>query len=124
MEEARLRAKATAQQAQASKPSPAPVAGTKRGYSSITASQTPATLRNAAAASPQKRDQNGFIQPPSNDYIQPAKKYARKDFIDYDFSKMTDTKGGFLGAVDDPHNKAMWKGQPKEEQRPDGMTMA
>lgn len=36
---------------------------------------------------------------------------------------MTDTKGGFLGAIDDPHNKAMWKGHNKEEERPDGMTM-
>jgi len=123
MEEARLRAKAAAQQTQASKPSPAPVAGAKRAYSSITAAQTPATLRNAAAASPQKRDQNGFIQPPSNDYIQPAKKYARSDFIDYDFSKMTDTKGGFLSTVDDPHNKAMRKGQQNEEQKPEGVSM-
>jgi DNA-repair protein complementing XP-A cells len=65
-----------------------------------------------------------MIQPPSNDYIQPAKKYARSEFIDYDFSKMTDTKGGFLNTIDDPHNKAMWKGMPKEEQKPDGMTMA
>ncbi|KAB2100462.1 hypothetical protein AG0111_0g11538 [Alternaria gaisen] len=124
MEEARLRAKAQAQQAQVSKPTPASAAGTKRAYSSITAAQTPATLRNAAAASPAKRDQNGFIQPPSNDYIQPAKKYARSDFIEYDFSKMTDTKGGFLSTVDDPHNKAMWKGQQKEEQKPEGVSMA
>ncbi|EMD92000.1 hypothetical protein COCC4DRAFT_201522 [Bipolaris maydis ATCC 48331] len=120
MEEARLKAKAAAQQAQSSS---APKTGEKRAYSSITVSQTPSTVRNAAAASPQKRDQNGFIQPPSNDYIQPAKKYARSDFIEYDFSKMTDTKGGFLSTEDDPHNKAMWKGQPKEEQKPEGMTI-
>jgi len=120
MEEARLKAKAAAQQAQSS---PAPRTGEKRAYSSITASQTPSNVRNAAAASPQKRDQNGFVQPPSNDYIQPAKKYARSDFIEYDFSKMTDTKGGFLSTADDPHNKAMWKGQTKEEQKPEGMTM-
>ena len=123
MEEARLKAKAAAQQSQLSNPSPAPKTGEKRAYSSITASQTPATVRNAAAASPQKRDQNGFLQPPSNDYIQPAKKYARSDFIEYDFSKMTDTKGGFLSTTDDPHNKAMWKGQAKEEQKPEGMTI-
>ncbi|CAO2649543.1 Nn.00g069280.m01.CDS01 [Neocucurbitaria sp. VM-36] len=124
MEEARLKAKAAAQQAQASRPSPAPVAGAKRAYSSMTASNTPTQVRNAAAASPQKHDQNGFMQPPSNDYIQPAKKYARSDFIDYDFSTMTDTKGGFLSTIDDPHNKAMWKGQAREEQKPEGMTMA
>lgn len=28
-------------------------------------------------------------------------------YIEYDFSKMTDTKGGFLAAEDDPFNKAM-----------------
>lgn len=124
MEEARLKAKAAAQQAQASKPTPPPVAGAKRAYSSITSSNAPTQVRNAAAASPQRLDQNGFMQPPSNDYIQPAKKYARSDFIDYDFSKMTDTKGGFLSTVDDPHNKAMWKGQAREEQKPEGMAMA
>ncbi len=36
---------------------------------------------------------------------------------------MRDTKGGFLSTEDDPHNKAMWKGQPREEQKPEGMTM-
>jgi DNA-repair protein complementing XP-A cells len=123
MEIARLKAKAAAQQAQA-KPPPAPVAGAKRTHSSITATNTPPTVRNAAAVSPQKRDQNGMIQPPSNDYIQPAKKYARSEFIDYDFSKMTDTKGGFLSIIDDAKNKAMWKGVNREEQKPEDMTMA
>lgn len=37
---------------------------------------------------------------------------------------MTDTKGGFLSTADDPYNKAMWKGQPREEQKPEGMTIA
>lgn len=36
---------------------------------------------------------------------------------------MTDTKGGFLSTDDDPHNKAMWKGQPYEEPKPEGMTI-
>ncbi|CBY01089.1 hypothetical protein IAQ61_011978 [Plenodomus lingam] len=121
MEQARLKAKAAATQAQA-KPSPAPVAGAKRAYSNITSDNAPTQVRNAGV-SQSKPDHNGFMQPPSNDYIQPAKKYARSDFIDYDFSKMTDTKGGFLSTVDDPHNKAMWKGQPKEEQKPEGVTM-
>lgn len=31
-------------------------------------------------------------------------------YIEYDFSKMTDTKGGFLTAEDDPHNKALHAG--------------
>ncbi|KHJ35915.1 putative dna repair protein rad14 [Erysiphe necator] len=37
--------------------------------------------------------------------IQPSRKY--KKYVDHDFSKMIDTKGGFLNAEDDPWNKAM-----------------
>ncbi|KAF2637755.1 DNA repair protein-like protein rad14 [Massarina eburnea CBS 473.64] len=123
MEIARLKAKAAAQQAQASKPAPPPVAGTKRAYSSINPSNVPTQLRNAPAASPQKRDQNGFIQPPANDLIQAAKNFGRSEYIEYDFSKMTDTKGGFLNTEDDPHNRAMWSGRGKEEEKPEGMTL-
>jgi DNA-repair protein complementing XP-A cells len=36
---------------------------------------------------------------------------------------MTDTKGGFLNTIDDPHNRAMWSGR-KEEEKPEGMTLA
>ncbi|KAF1957343.1 DNA repair protein, partial [Byssothecium circinans] len=124
MEEARLKAKAAAQQAQATKPTPLPIAGTKRAYSSINSSNTPSQSRNPPAASPQKRDQNGFIQPPANDLIQPAKNFGRSEYIEYDFSKMTDTKGGFLSTQDDPHNRAMWSGRGKEEEKPEGMTLA
>ncbi|KAL1608152.1 DNA repair protein rad14 [Paraconiothyrium brasiliense] len=123
MEEARLKAKAAAQQAQASRPTPPPVAGTKRTYSAINSSNTPAQSRNANAASPAKRDQNGFIPPPANDLIQPAKNFGRSEYIEYDFSKMTDTKGGFLSTNDDPHNRAMWNGR-KEEEKPPNMTLA
>jgi len=122
-EEARLRAKAAAQQAQASKPAPAPVAGTKRAYSAINSSNIPSQSRNATTAVPQKRDQNGFIPPPANDLIQPAKNFGRAEYIEYDFSKMTDTKGGFLSTNDDPHNRAMWTGR-KEEEKPANMTLA
>ncbi|PSN71563.1 DNA repair protein [Corynespora cassiicola Philippines] len=128
MEEERLKAKAAARQAEASKP-PAPpqVAGTKRAYSSINSSNTPSQHRNAVNvtnASPQIRDQNGFIPPPANDLIQPAKNFGRSEYIEYDFSKMQDTKGGFLSTEDDPHNRAMWTGRGREEQKPEGMTMA
>lgn len=122
-EEARLKAKAAAQQAQASKPAPQSVAGTKRAYSSINPANTPSQSRNANTASPQKRDQNGFIPPPANDLIQPAKNFGRSEYIEYDFSKMTDTKGGFLSTIDDPHNRAMWNGR-KEEEKPANMTLA
>ncbi|KAJ4302944.1 DNA repair protein rad14 [Kalmusia sp. IMI 367209] len=124
MEEARLKSKAAAQQAQAARPTPPPVAGTKRAYSSINASNTPAQSRDANAVSPAKRDQNGFIPPPANDLIQPAKNFGRSEYIEYDFSKMTDTKGGFLSTDDDPHNRAMWSGRGKEEEKPASMTLA
>ncbi|KAI0469305.1 XPA protein C-terminus-domain-containing protein [Xylaria cf. heliscus] len=68
--------------------------------------------------------------------IRPARKFTK--FVDYDFGKMTDTKGGFLSAEDDPWNKAMSGGAggsggggaqgkegegPEGEQRPKGMTL-
>lgn len=37
--------------------------------------------------------------------IQTARKFQK--YIDYDFSTMTDTHGGFLSTDDDPHNKSM-----------------
>lgn len=37
---------------------------------------------------------------------------------------MTDTKGGFLSTDDDPHNRAMWTGRGKEEEKPANMTLA
>jgi DNA-repair protein complementing XP-A cells len=124
MEEARLKAKAAARAAESSKPTPpAPIAGTKRAHSSINSSNTPKTLRDAAS-SQRPSSNGGFIQPKDNNLIQPAKNFGRSEYIEYDFSKMTDTKGGFLSTTDDPHNKAMWSGQKKEEEKPEGMTLA
>lgn len=37
--------------------------------------------------------------------MQPARKFAK--YVEYDLSKMTDTKGGFLSAEDDPFNKVL-----------------
>jgi DNA-repair protein complementing XP-A cells len=65
--------------------------------------------------------------------LRPARNFAK--FVDYDFDKITDTKGGFLSAEDDPWNKAMSgsvsaggskTGQPADgaEQKPKGMTEA
>ncbi|KAF2715267.1 DNA repair protein [Pleomassaria siparia CBS 279.74] len=119
MEEARLKAKAAAQQSQ---PAPQPIAGTKRAYSSTNVSEVPRNVRDAA--SPSKKPNNGMTQPPSNNDIQPAKNFGRSEYIEYDFSKMTDTKGGFLSTIDDPHNRAMWSGKGKEEEKPAGMTLA
>lgn len=63
------------------------------------------------------------MPPPANNLIQPAKNFGRSEYIDYDFSKMTDTKGGFLSTEDDPHNRAMWSGRGKEEEKPANMTL-
>lgn len=69
-------------------------AGQKRTFDAFAG--TPATQRNA-------RTQPDAARP--LEAIQPARNMAK--YIEYDFSKMTDTKGGFLTADDDPHNKAM-----------------
>ncbi|KAK8141316.1 hypothetical protein G3M48_000285 [Beauveria asiatica] len=58
--------------------------------------------------------------------LRPAKKFAK--FVDYNMSAMTDTKGGFLSAEDDPHNRALGGGASKpgdeqQPQRPKDMTM-
>lgn len=42
---------------------------------------------------------------PADEDIQAARKF--KKYVDHDFSKMTDTKGGFLSAEDDPFNRAL-----------------
>jgi len=53
------------------------------------------------------------------DEIQPARNFTK--FVEYDFSKMTDTKGGFMTLEDDPHNKALHSLKPDE--KPAHMTM-
>jgi DNA-repair protein complementing XP-A cells len=56
--------------------------------------------------------------------LRPAKNLGK--YIDYDFSKMTDTKGGFLSAQDDPDNRALHAGSKRDdptEGKPAGMTM-
>lgn len=62
--------------------------------------------------------------------MRPAKKFSK--FVDYNFSAMTDTKGGFLSTEDDPWNKSMAApatigpgGSPStQEQKPAHMTAA
>lgn len=67
----------------------------KRPAAAISTTGVPATSRDAR----QKPEEP----------VQVARKFRKeKDkYIDHDFSKMTDTKGGFLTAEDDPFNKAM-----------------
>lgn len=105
----------------------------KRPYESITQSHVPETNRDAR--SPAKRqDVGGSSGGTGNkdDSSVPRamnKKFAR--FVDYNFSNMTDTKGGFLSTEDDPFNKSLSGGggqgsgvNPDEPQRPKHMTEA
>lgn len=56
---------------------------------------------------------------PRDNGIQAAKKFQK--FVEYDFSKMTDTKGGFLTHEDDPHNKALHASN--RDEKPANMTL-
>lgn len=91
-------------------PNSSPAKGVKRSYNSMTSESFP-TVRdgrtNAAADRPL-------------DTIKPSRNFTK--YVDYDFSKMTDTKGGFLTEEDDPHNKALHVRDGKTEQIPAGMT--
>jgi DNA-repair protein complementing XP-A cells len=105
MEESRLRAKALRSQHLQQQPStrsqtayPAPVAGQKRPAPTA----VPSTNRDA-------RDpcsNNGLSFSADTD-IRPARKFAK--YVEYDFSKMTDTKGGFMTLEDDPGNRTLHK---------------
>jgi DNA-repair protein complementing XP-A cells len=92
-------------------------AGQKRPYSSISTSNVPATLRDGRSTD--ATSHNGGLNRPL-DSIQPARNFAK--YVEYDFSKMTDTKGGFLTAEDDPHNKALHAPGSADE-RPAHMTL-
>ncbi|KAJ5566695.1 uncharacterized protein N7459_010077 [Penicillium hispanicum] len=89
-----------------------PIQGVKRSFNSMTAANPPATMRDARS---NKVSSGGPL-----DTIRPARNFTR--YVDYDFSKMTDTKGGFLTQEDDPYNKALHVSDGKEEQRPAHMT--
>lgn len=84
-----------------------PATGAKRSFAAM-ASNQPANMRDASA-------QNRPL-----DAIQPARNFTK--FVDYDFSKMTDTKGGFLTQEDDPFNKQLHVTNDKEVQKPANMT--
>ncbi|KAI0854015.1 DNA repair protein [Daldinia vernicosa] len=113
----------------------------KRAYDAISSTrvrETPSTSRDGRVngVSPAKAAPGDSADQVKADKdegaIRPARKFTK--FVDYDFGKMTDTKGGFLSAEDDPWNKAMsgstatgnGKGNgPSEgqEERPKGMTV-
>jgi DNA-repair protein complementing XP-A cells len=105
MEVQRLKAKALREQKDA-EAAQSSHAGQKRSYTQF-AQQTPATNRDARTG-PEK----------PLDSIRPARNFAK--YVEYDFSKMTDTKGGFLTAEDDPHNKALHSAE--KDDKPAGVT--
>lgn len=100
------------------KPStPTTLAGQKRPYSAtLTASQTPSTLRdgraNNVSASTNSTPRSGAEPQRPLDTIRPARNFTK--YVEYDLSKMTDTKGGFMTVEDDPHNKALHAGSNLE----------
>ncbi|KAI9366967.1 XPA protein C-terminus-domain-containing protein [Aspergillus egyptiacus] len=104
----RMKAKAIREQHEAAAK---PTQGIKRSYSALT-SETPSTLRDANNANPTDRPLSA---------IKPARNFTK--YVEYDFSKMTDTKGGFLAEEDDPFNKALHVRDGKEATtKPAGMT--
>jgi DNA-repair protein complementing XP-A cells len=96
-------------------------AGRKRPYTSISRSEIPTTNRDARSA-PSKDDGGAG----ANDLRPISRKFSK--YVDYNFSAMTDTKGGFLSTEDDPWNKSMstgpGSGAPGSEQKPAHMTAA
>ena len=70
------------------------------------AREAPSNVRNAA-------------QKVEDDTVPRAARKFQK-YVEYDFSKMTDTKGGFMTAEDDPHNKAL---HSETEQKPANMSL-
>jgi DNA-repair protein complementing XP-A cells len=85
------------------------ISGRKRAHDSTGApsNKSPQTVRDAR-------------RPIANDDIHVARKF--KKYVDHDFSKMTDTKGGFLSVEDDPFNKALHAPE-KEGGKPAHMTL-
>lgn len=88
-------------------------AGTKRPF--FTFVQAPSSLRDGRKG--QTSNTNGPERP--LEAIQPARSFAK--YVDYDFGKMTDTKGGFLTQEDDPHNKVLHA--EDMESKPANMTL-
>lgn len=96
----------------------------KRPFESVArAAEVPASNRDARYPAASKE---GEGQGEGQGEIRPARKFTK--FVDYNFSAMTDTKGGFLSTEDDPWNNALSggdrPGQPEAELKPKHMTAA
>lgn len=114
----RLKAKALRAQQEATSKA---VVGTKRPYASILTSSTSGpNQRDARQPSvPSRSADAANARRKPHDEIQAARKFTK--YVEYDFSKMIDTKGGFLTADDDPHNRALHT--PNQEEKPPHMTL-
>ncbi|KAL2075945.1 hypothetical protein VTL71DRAFT_888 [Oculimacula yallundae] len=88
-----------------------PGSSLKRNHASISTSESATRTKDL----PTNRD----ARDTTNEGILPARKF--KKYVDHDFSKMTDTKGGFLNTDDDPFNKAMQA--PNKDDKPAHMTL-
>ncbi|KAH0133329.1 DNA repair protein, partial [Aureobasidium melanogenum] len=108
---------ASTQEAPANRTPSGFLAGQKRPHTALSGASVQPNQRDARQA--QSGDKDGFSKPARDSGIEPAKKF--QNFVEYDFSKMTDTKGGFLTAEDDPHNRALHT--PNQEQKPANMTL-
>ncbi|EJT73721.1 hypothetical protein GGTG_07577 [Gaeumannomyces tritici R3-111a-1] len=88
---------------------------TTRASTAISRATVPTSIRDARAA-PTKAGEEAPLKA--------ARKFT--NYVDYNLSAMTDTKGGFMTADDDPHNYALNSGAKgkgaAEEQRPAHMT--
>ncbi|KAJ5256634.1 hypothetical protein N7478_012738 [Penicillium angulare] len=84
-----------------------PAQGVKRSFNSMTGENV-SSVRDARS--------NPTSSNRPLDTIKPARNFT--SYVDYDFSKMTDTKGGFLTQEDDPFNKALHMPEGKTEQKP------
>ncbi|KAK1596544.1 DNA repair protein [Colletotrichum navitas] len=151
MEESRLRAKALrdrrdAELAASGAPSALKTASGFVATPDVHITTAGAGASRSAADAPRKRPHSSIStagsgtgsQPPlpqhpttnrdardTNAVPRPARNFAK--FVDYNMSAMTDTKGGFLTAEDDPHNTALVPrqkpgGGPAQEEKPKGMS--
>lgn len=128
MEESRLRAKALRTQQEAaiarapltrqSSGNAAQLAGQKRAHAAISTKDVPATSRDARIAPGNAPSSNNGLAQKQDTDIRAARKFQK--FVEYDFSKMNDTKGGFMTQEDDPHNRALHAG---EDGKPANMSL-
>lgn len=101
------------------------LAGQKRASSEISRGSYNPTSRDGTTFSPQAPSiggPSGQPGPKPLETIKPARNFEKKAYIEYDFAKMSDTKGGFITTEDDPHNKAL-QAALSLDGKPDHMTL-